>query len=101
MTGGHDLPVGGPIDVADGLGEFFELLDELPGVNIFEGVDAVEMYDVVLLCGQGAVLRIGGEGERGDAVCLPDRGVAYFHAVISYWINEKTIKSDVKIEIFQ
>jgi hypothetical protein len=46
-------------------------------------------------------LRIGGEGERGDAVCLPDRGVAYFHAVISYWINEKTIKSDLKIEIFQ
>lgn len=78
VAGGYDLPIGRPVDVADGLGVLRELLQQQPGIDLCEVGDSVKANGMVFLGGEGAVGSIEGEGEGGDAVGLPHSRVAYF-----------------------
>jgi hypothetical protein len=52
---------------------------------LVEGVDLIQADGVILLGGESAEVGVGREGKCGDAVGLPNLGVAYlfFHDMIS------------------
>lgn len=90
MARGYNLPIGRPVDIADGLRVLGELLEEHPGVDLSEIGDAVEADGVIFFGGEGAVGSILGECQGRDAVGLPHPGVAYFRFHDILFISLKT-----------
>ena len=91
---GYNLPVGRPVDVADGLRVLRELLQQRPAIDLREVGHAVKADGVVLLGGKGAIGGVGGEGEGGDAVGLPHSGVANFRFHDILFITQTGLKQE-------
>lgn len=70
MTGSNDFIICWPFEISNSLGMIFELLKEIPWIDIFKVSNFINMDVVVLFGGYSAVVSLVGESYDGDSVVL-------------------------------